>query len=99
MKSLQRFFRYIFWTIFTAAIAWVIRKSLQRAAQAPMAGRHASANVGMQKREALVRDPVCGTYVAEDIAFSLVQGGQSLHFCSRDCMQHYQAANRLAAGA
>ena len=101
MKYLERFFRYVFWAVVTAAVAWIVRKAFQRAAglQNTNVRGHVQPNGPMQGPKRLVRDPVCGTYVVEDISYSLMQGGESLHFCSQNCMKHYQEANRLAAGA
>jgi YHS domain-containing protein len=101
MKYLERFFRYVFWVVVTAVIAWIVKKAFQRAAgpQNVNVRGHVQANGPMQRQKVLVRDPVCGTYVAEDISYSLMQGGENLHFCSQNCMKHYQEANRLAAGA
>ena len=111
MKYLERFLKYIFWLVVTASIAWVVKKAFQRAA----AGTRGSAvegrvppNAQARGPKKLARDPVCGTYVAEDISFLLEHGGEKVHFCSRDCIEHYQrdlrtgdgrAANRLSAGA
>jgi YHS domain-containing protein len=102
MKYLERFFRYVFWLVVTASVAWIVRKAFQRAveAQRPEAA-HGPIEPGVPapKTRALFRDPMCGTYVAEDISYLLEQGRETLHFCSRDCMEHYRAGNRLAAGA
>ncbi len=100
MKYLQRFFRWMFWALVTAVVAWIFKKAFQRAVVqggTTMHGR-TEPSAPMTKPKELFRDPVCGTYVAEDVAFLLVQGGESLHFCSRDCMEHFRAS-RLAAGA
>lgn len=111
MKYLERFFRYVFWFVVTASIAWLVKKAFQRAAEGQRSGavrRPVEPGASASKTKALFRDPVCGTYVAEDISYLLEQGTETLHFCSRDCMEHYQrdlhtgdgrAANRLAAGA
>ena len=40
---------------------------------------------------ALVRDPVCGTFVAPANAPSLNSGGQMQFFCSDTCRRAYQA--------
>ena len=40
----------------------------------------------------LVRDPVCGTYVAPGSALSLTAGGTTHYFCSEDCRAKYRAA-------
>ncbi|MFZ0638421.1 MAG: hypothetical protein WA020_06220 [Candidatus Acidiferrales bacterium] len=110
MKYLERFLRYIFWVVVTASIAWFVKKAFQRAAGMPNAAGDGPVEptAPAAKTKALFRDPVCGTYVAEDISYLLEHGKETLHFCSRDCMEHYQrglrtgddrAANRLAAGA
>jgi YHS domain-containing protein len=40
---------------------------------------------------ALVRDPVCGTFVSPQNAPSVSSGGQMLFFCSDACRRTYQA--------
>jgi YHS domain-containing protein len=40
----------------------------------------------------LVRDPVCGTYVAPTAALSLTAGGTTHYFCSEECRAKYHAA-------
>jgi YHS domain-containing protein len=40
---------------------------------------------------AMVRDPVCGTFVLPDRAISLTVGRQQLYFCSAACRDAYQA--------
>lgn len=102
MKYLERFFRYVFWLVVTASIAWIVGKTFQRAADAQRRGAARGPiepGASAPKTRALFRDPMCGTYVAEDISHVLEQGRETLHFCSRDCMEHYRAGNRLAAGA
>jgi YHS domain-containing protein len=37
----------------------------------------------------LVRDPVCGTYVAPGTALSLTSGGSTHYFCSEDCRKKF----------
>ena len=38
----------------------------------------------------LVRDPVCGTYVAPWAALSLTAAGSTQYFCSEECRSEYQ---------
>ena len=40
----------------------------------------------------LVRDPVCGTYVAPGSALSLSAGGTTHYFCSEECRAKYRPA-------
>jgi YHS domain-containing protein len=42
----------------------------------------------------LVRDPQCGTYVAETSAIAVRRGDETLHFCSEKCRDQYAAAPR-----
>jgi YHS domain-containing protein len=42
----------------------------------------------------LVRDPVCGTFVAPQNAPSFSSGGQMQFFCSEECRRTYQAKFR-----
>ena len=39
----------------------------------------------------LVRDPVCGTYVAPSTALSLATGATTHYFCSEECRAKYRA--------
>jgi YHS domain-containing protein len=37
-----------------------------------------------------VRDPVCGMFVSTELSHRLTHGGQTLHFCSQECLERYQ---------
>ena len=41
----------------------------------------------------LVRDPVCGTYVAPRNALSLTARGSTHYFCSEECRSKYRTAS------
>ncbi len=48
----------------------------------------------------LVRDPVCGTHLAETIAIPMRNGNELLHFCSPECRDKYvKGTQKLAANA
>lgn len=36
------------------------------------------------------RDPVCGMFVSTELSRKLKLGGQTLHFCSQECLERYQ---------
>lgn len=44
--------------------------------------------------EELVQDPVCGTFVPISNALKLKNGGKTLYFCSRECLEKYRKENR-----
>ncbi len=43
---------------------------------------------------AMVRDPVCGTFVVPGRALTATEGNQVHHFCSEDCRRAYQTGQR-----
>ncbi|MGA3164653.1 MAG: hypothetical protein ABSF14_00900 [Terriglobia bacterium] len=36
------------------------------------------------------RDPICGMFVSTELPHRLTRGSQTLHFCSRECLEKYQ---------
>lgn len=40
----------------------------------------------------LLRDPVCGTYVAANASVTTTVNGKTLHFCSATCRDQYRSA-------
>jgi YHS domain-containing protein len=36
------------------------------------------------------RDPVCGMFVSTELSHRLTLHGETLHFCSRECLERYQ---------
>ncbi|MEN8152586.1 MAG: YHS domain-containing protein [Acidobacteriota bacterium] len=39
--------------------------------------------------EEMKKDPVCGTYIPEKNSLKLKSGGETFHFCSEKCREHY----------
>ena len=53
---------------------------------------------GTSKR--LVKDPVCGMHMAEELALPLEANGEVVHFCSPECRAKYESSMvRRAASA
>lgn len=48
---------------------------------------------------AMVRDPVCGTFVVPSSALMLKAAGSDVYFCSEECRQRYSAGARTAAAS
>jgi YHS domain-containing protein len=36
------------------------------------------------------RDPVCGMFVSTELSHRLTRGKETLHFCSRECLERYE---------
>jgi hypothetical protein len=85
------------------ALGWMLRKAVGPGAQTAgglgnsgggtaNAGSQAvgggAAQGGLPARK-LVRDPVCGVYLAEVLAIPLRAEGELLHFCSTACRDKY----------
>jgi len=75
----------IFWGIGLAKrfVHWMLRQPRQESAGNDSEPREA----GSSRR--LVRDPVCGTHVAEALALPVRQGNEVVHFCSEECRARY----------
>jgi YHS domain-containing protein len=41
-------------------------------------------------RGEMARDPVCGMFVSTELPHQLRQGTETLHFCSRECLEKFQ---------
>jgi YHS domain-containing protein len=92
-----RLLLYLFDLVVVTLIGWILARIVQRlfgvAIQGPRAPRP-SAPRGTQ-RSAIAgetaRDPVCGMFVSTELSHQLRRNGQTLHFCSRECLERYQA--------
>ena len=86
------------------ALRWMVRKAMGPGGQ--VGGQHGHANPARGATAAdasggagqnqmlprkLVRDPICGVYLAEVLAIPLRDGGELRHFCSKACRDKYTA--------
>ena len=86
MAILARIFQFILWLILAT---WLGRKLLGWLFGSPQ--RVPSASPRMVRP--LRRDPVCGTYVSEEISLTLEHQGEMHHFCSAECRARYEHAH------
>jgi hypothetical protein len=100
MNFLARMMKFLFWLLIVSwgvallrrVLAWMLRGALptsqvnQDAADAR--GGSGDPQDGAAARR-LVRDPVCGTHVAEVLAVPLGESGELVHFCSLACRDKY----------
>jgi|SRR5690242_18386158 YHS domain-containing protein len=92
-----RLLAYLFDFVIIFVLAKVLGRVLQRVFGPPRA--HFWSNVGTARQQndepethggITVRDPVCGTFVSTELPYSLKRGSETLHFCSRECLERYQ---------
>jgi hypothetical protein len=114
MDFLARIFRFLFWLLILSwsvallrrVLAWMVRGAMPAQAEQDATGSAAGGGVGTESDNAqsgvsarrLVRDPVCGTHVAEVLAVPLRESGELVHFCSVACRDKYvNGTQRMAA--
>jgi YHS domain-containing protein len=75
--------------ILKLVLVWLVFRAVIKLARGIMAGLGGAPPT--PPAVALVRDPVCGTFVAPANAPSLGTGSQMRFFCSDNCRRIYQA--------
>ncbi len=96
MAFLARIIRMLLWLGFFAWAMSLLRRIFHTLAARRKAPREAYPASPLVPRP-LHRDPWCGTHVSGEISYSLEQAGQTLHFCSAKCREHYRASQLHAA--
>ena len=102
MSFLSRIVRFLFWLLVVSwsvallrrVVGWMLRDAAGNPSQ-DARGRNTMHVEGAARR--LVRDPVCGTHVAEEVAIPLREGGELVHFCSPACRDIYAGQVRKIA--
>jgi YHS domain-containing protein len=81
--------------ILIIVFAIVIARAFWRMFDGIMEGAGVRPAGGVPDRSvAMVRDPVCGTFVLPDRAVTLVHGAERIHFCSDACRDAYRVQPR-----
>jgi len=111
MEFLARIIKYLFWLLVVSWSVALLRRLLasmvsgattpdQTGEDASRAGSRANNTQGGIAPRRLVRDPVCGMHVAEELSVPLREGGELVHFCSTACRDKYASnAQQMAANA
>ena len=98
MSFLGRILRFLFWVL---VVSWAV-KLLGRAIGGASAPRPAPANASPETVSAskrLVKDPVCGMHMAEELALPLEANGEVVHFCSQECRAKYESSGMVRRAA
>ena len=99
MSFLSRIVRFLFWLLVVSwsvallrhLVGWLVRNAAENTRQE--AGGQGTLHAMAVARH-LVRDPVCGTHVAEEVAIPLREGAELVHFCSLACRDAYAGRAR-----
>ena len=112
MNFIGRVMRFLFWLLVVSwgvallrrMMAWMVPGAMPEQMgqdEAGSAARRGAGNAedGLAARK-LVRDPVCGMHVAQELSIPLREGGELVHFRSMECRDKYaKKAQRKAANA
>ena len=101
-----RLFAYLFDLIVAFFVARLVNRVLHQFFGGPQArsvGPGNRSRAGPEReavRGEMARDPICGMFVSTDLSPShrLSQGGQTLHFCSQECLERYQRSGTQRSG-
>src|SRR5437764_3792070 len=101
-----RLFAYLFDLIVAFFLARLVNRVLRQFFGGPQSrfggpGKGARAECAPEReavRGEMARDPVCGMFVSTELSHRLNQGGQTLHFCSQECLERYQRSETKRLG-
>jgi YHS domain-containing protein len=95
MSFLGRILRFLFWVV---VVGWAVRL-LGRAIRGAVAAKPETTPeqggadpVPVNSGKRLVRDPVCGMHMAQELALPLNANGETVHFCSEECRRKYESS-------
>ncbi len=91
-----RLLLYLIDLILFLMLGWVLRRTVQLLFARPRIHFWSSRTMpppggpAQSKQGEMARDPVCGMFVSTELSYQLKQGGQTIHFCSRECLEGFQ---------
>jgi YHS domain-containing protein len=87
-------FRFILLLVFFAIARSVVVTIMRAVSQAMRPGlpRQPAQSQAVRSAGDLIKDPVCGTFVAEASSVKKTVNGEVVHFCSAACRDRYKAA-------
>ena len=99
MDFLGRILRFLLWVLLVSWAVKLLGRAISWAKKPGRAPGDATRKThGACKR--LLKDPVCGIHMAEELALPLQVNGEMVHFCSQECRAKYESGMvRRAASA
>jgi YHS domain-containing protein len=88
---------YLFNLIFIVFLGWILSRILRGlfgSSRTHVRGSRSESVGGGDERVVrgeTARDPVCGMFVSTEVSHRLTHGKETLHFCSRECLERYQS--------
>jgi YHS domain-containing protein len=97
MARLVRLIVYAFLAVlaisFIRGVIGIFSRAVAEAVKGNAAGSKPSQRAGTGSFGGdLVKDPVCGTFIAITSPYSKSAGGETYHFCSQECLDRFPAS-------
>ena len=94
-----RLLAYLFNLVFVVLIGWIVSRIMQQilgGRRNPQAGQRSAPRQNARRvlHGETARDPVCGMFVSTEVSHQLQRGGETLHFCSQECLDRFQSEAR-----
>jgi len=97
MTFIGRILRFLFWVILVSWSLSLLRRLVNRMGAAST-NRNEPLDVPKDVvARKLVRDPVCGMHLAENLALAEPSGGQTFYFCSHECRKKFLGESKKFA--
>jgi YHS domain-containing protein len=93
---MTRLLLYLLNLVFVIIIGWILNRIVRRlfgALGVHVRGPRVGSGTGNRTRVVrgeTARDPVCGMFVSTELSHRLTRGKETLHFCSRECLERYE---------
>jgi YHS domain-containing protein len=93
MGFFSRLIRFIFWVLIVSWVIKLVGRMLSRGTREQTArdGRPGGANETAGGKR-LVRDPICGMHIAQELALPVTANGETQYFCSQECRAKYESS-------
>jgi len=94
MGFLARIFRFLFWVLILSWAMKLLARALGSTANqtAPSDAENASGNEPSVGTKRLVRDPICGMHMAQELALPATANGETQYFCSEECRMKFASS-------
>ena len=94
MSFLGRVLRFLFWVLILSWVVKLLGRAITRTAGPVQTGNSTSApgSEPATPGKRLVKDPVCGMHLAEELALPSGADGETHYFCSQECRAKYESS-------
>lgn len=101
MGEFLGYFVDVIFLLLTLRVAYGALRQFFASGRAPSGMRGPGVQPGVQPSGSspqgeMARDPVCGMFVSTEVSHRLKWRGQTLHFCSAECLEKYQSQSRAS---